>query len=356
MLEQLNHKPSKSQRVEKAIPVETIPQSDDGMDVDSPTAPKRRMITPMLLDPGSSGFEVEKFGSGFENQSPNRVVAFPQEEDSDEGEEFDEETPMFTITPRPGADLFRQLVTVFAENEARDQFSITLQLKDGEAEVEIAAVENPDEELSVVTFTGISTWTTEIPERVVICAGNDTFLAMACNDRSLYFISSTSGRRLFPPIMLSASPAMVCIDSSQLLMLTCDGVLKLWNVLGMKLVLECSIRDLVGLDSSVKVASLDICGADKPWVTLSNGYAFVYVSTMSSWVRVRDDRFWSSEFSNPVGFELKLARASMLSRVMSTLAHLEHELACAELLEDKDVFQTAFNDYFNCIASFLYTL
>lgn len=225
---------------------------------------------------------------------------------------------------------------------------------------------------------GRTVWEDYIAGRVTAIAGNANFSAIGCEDGSL-FVYSPAGRRMFPCIMLG-SP-VTHLDSNltrHLLAVTSDAALRIWDVHAQKIITTGALGPLlgggVGLDRVRVLLEGSACVA-----TMSNQHAFVLHSQMGAWMRVADNSFsrsaFHSQFHLPAsegkassgeslaelqsrtqtgaeGVDLSaLLETSLAQQKAETLAHLEHQIAAALLLQSRHEYRYWVHTYAGYLAT-----
>lgn len=162
-------------------------------------------------------------------------------------------------------------------------------------------------------------WQSFVPHRVLLSAGNSAMLVLACADTAsgqfyLHCLSTSSGRQLHPPLLLTAAPFLLSMHSKDnlgsLLIITCDGLVRVYDLAASaaagakRLRIQASVRTMLRSSSwdakpgagaggkkksaAVKEEFLSIVAArlsadDTPVIVLSNHHAFRYDASFESW-------------------------------------------------------------------------
>jgi len=199
-------------------------------------------------------------------------------------------------------------------------------------------------------------WESRVKSRVTHVAGVAKFIALATVEGEIFLISP-AGRYLFPCIMVGDPLAALEINGEYLLAVTAGGNVYILDIPHPKSLLNTSITSLIdSSDLSLRYARLSKNG--KPTLTFSNFYSYTYHFEMQVWVRVADDKFSNSEFSTSLQLLGKAGPRGILSEVQvvtnlaprslhgttqqrqfETVAHLEHQVASALLLESPEEYK-----------------
>ena len=256
-------------------------------------------------------------------------------------------------------------------------------------------------------------WQSFVPQRVLLSAGNSAMLVLACADTAsgqfyLHCLSTSSGRQLHPPLLLSAPPFLLSMHAKDrlgsLLIITCDGLVRVYDLSAAspapakRLRIQASLRTMLrssAVDSrpaaagakkksaAVKEEPLSIIAArlsedDTPVVVLSNHHAFRYDVAFESWSLVASatPSFPGSEMRSELSLFQRTAvqqqhkdEVSTLAaaatpaapstavplavlnsmdartRVLHTLAHLESELTLRTVMGDAAAYRLAVTTY-----------
>ncbi|KAM9446247.1 protein HIRA [Clarias gariepinus] len=229
-----------------------------------------------------------------------------------------------------------------------------------------------DNELCVVAGSRISQlrfstngrdWNTVLTSRVVTATASSDVVAVACEDRTLS-VFSACGRRLVPPIMLSAPITVLHCSAHFVMALTASATLSVWDVQKqVALVKNESLNSI--LSGSDTVVSSMLTGHGVPVVTLSNGRSYCFSSTMETWnliVDKQDTLVQCADFSSCLSSHdalgctgplattqgRNLSAGRLASRLSSTphhvqqvitLSFLENQLSSARILHSANEYR-----------------
>ncbi|KAG1654795.1 hypothetical protein FOA52_005730 [Chlamydomonas sp. UWO 241] len=150
----------------------------------------------------------------------------------------------------------------------------------------------------------VDAWSDLLPGSVVALTGSGHYLAAATNEGELQ-VYSLAGRRLLPPIQLGSPVAFMASDMPGgraltqpskggrdpgwlLLCVTCDGMLRLWDLCAGKRVLEASCAPLLAGRPGTAFSTVRLSLSGVPVVVTSCGRAYSYHSDLAMWVRLAD--------------------------------------------------------------------
>lgn len=157
---------------------------------------------------------------------------------------------------------------------------------------------------------GVVIWTDYLPSPVLITTGNSHFSAVACEDGGLY-VYSPAGRRLLPCILLDSAATFMECDNEYLMVLTSCGLISSWNVIqqtaivssvSISPILQPSSHSSDAASSAASITSASVRQNGLPVLTTSAGQGYTYHEGMKTWVKVIDPWFAVSSFfgSGPV--------------------------------------------------------
>lgn len=231
---------------------------------------------------------------------------------------------------------------------------------------------------------GAELWQTVLPGHCTLLAANGSIVVACCRDErdidssgTLFFLSR-SGRRLLPPLHLSAPPAFltVCtvtsssslsassaasslpLSSAFVLLLTSDGQLRLFDGVQLECVLELDVRSLL---ASSSFSAARVLSDGRLLMMVKSGQCWLYERRLKGWLNLADSDYVASDFKSTLpltslvgepqnGADRSLSslqleaqsaasagRAPLLTldartRSMHTVAHIEAQLAASELL------------------------
>ncbi|XP_060763561.1 protein HIRA [Neoarius graeffei] len=206
-------------------------------------------------------------------------------------------------------------------------------------------------------------WNTALTSRIVVATASSDVVAVACEDRTLS-VFSTCGRRLFPPIMLSAPITILHCSAHFVMAVTASASVSVWDIQNqVALVKNESLNSLLSGSDTVVFSMLTERGV--PVVTVSNGRSYSFSSSMETWnliVDKQDSLVQCADFSSCVsshdalgctgplattqGRNLSAGRlASRLSSTphhvqqMMTLSFLENQVSSALLLHSANEYR-----------------
>eukprot|EP00742_Colponemidia_sp_Colp-10_P013504 GILJ01015253.1.p1 GENE.GILJ01015253.1~~GILJ01015253.1.p1 ORF type:complete len:964 (-),score=158.74 GILJ01015253.1:236-2866(-) len=174
---------------------------------------------------------------------------------------------------------------------------------------------------------GVTLWSEVMIGCCTLATANMKFSAVACSDNSLH-VFSCSGRRLFPPMIMSAPICFLdsALKSSHLMIVSSDAKLTVWDLKSCKRIISESMSGLLSADVTVDRARLGSGG--RVIVSLSSNDSFVYDSDMCCWMRVAQgglvNQHICSEFVSRRGDGVLAAlqsRTMPVSRTVTTVLH-----------------------------------
>ncbi|XP_017307566.2 protein HIRA [Ictalurus punctatus] len=229
-----------------------------------------------------------------------------------------------------------------------------------------------DNELCVVAGSCISQlrfrtngreWNLVLTSRIVVATASSDVVAVVCEDRTLS-VFSACGRRLVPPIMLSAPITALHCSAHFVMALTASATLSVWDVQKqVALVKNESLNCLLSGSDTVMSSMLTEHGV--PVVTLSNGRSYCFSSAMETWnliVDKQDSLVQCADFSSCVSSNdalgctgplattqgRNLSAGRLASRLLSTphhvqqvmtLSFLENQLSSAFILHSANEYR-----------------
>ncbi|KAI9796588.1 MAG: HIR complex subunit [Sarcosagium campestre] len=153
----------------------------------------------------------------------------------------------------------------------------------------------------VVSAKGQIVWQDYLPRSVLLISGNHHFWAAACEDGSVH-VWTPAGRRLLNPLIVEAQPVILESRGWWLLCISAIGVCHVWNLqttssphppVSLAPVLDIATLGLGARPATgpaVTSASLNSNG--QIIVTLNNGDAYTYSSSMFVWQRL-SEAWWA---------------------------------------------------------------
>ncbi|ORX92019.1 WD40 repeat-like protein [Basidiobolus meristosporus CBS 931.73] len=154
------------------------------------------------------------------------------------------------------------------------------------------------------TKKGTIAWIDYLPNPVGLLVGNSLFTAAACEDGCLHVYSS-SGRRIFPCIMLDSPSSFLDCHGPYLMCITTSGLLSVWNIFEQRAIItSVSVAPLLLNPSNLctsperitHITTATVRPQGIPIITTSDGHGYTYHCGMEIWVRIADKWFLGSEF------------------------------------------------------------
>lgn len=176
--------------------------------------------------------------------------------------------------------------------------SIVMEIKNGtgnEQKPTIISLTLKDKEQDQILFQDFT------PKFITMCTSGDTFWA-CCSDDGVIYVYSTTGKKLFPLLIMGVPISFLEGNGSFLLCLTNLGQLYCWDIPNSKIKFPMnSIYSLLSPtlrysdDILTRAENITMCTVTKngvPIVTLSNGDGYIFDSDMESWMLVNDS-WWA---------------------------------------------------------------
>ena len=168
---------------------------------------------------------------------------------------------------------------------------------------------------------GAEQWQTVLPGHCTLLAANASIIVACCRDErdvdstGILFFLSRSGRRLLPPLHLSAPASFVTVctaavtssasspssssspslSSAFVLLLTSDGQLRLFDAVQLECVLELDIRSLL-LSSSFSAAR--VLSDGRLLLMVKDGTCWLYEKRLKGWLNLADSDYVASDFKS----------------------------------------------------------
>ncbi|KZT28062.1 WD40 repeat-like protein [Neolentinus lepideus HHB14362 ss-1] len=135
-------------------------------------------------------------------------------------------------------------------------------------------------------------WLDYLPSATLALAATNVYCACASDDGSVN-VYSPQGRRLMPTLALGSPPAFFDGSKGALMAITASGMLYVWDVKKRATYFApVSIQSLLEAPGrTVRSASVRPNGA--PVIQMSNGVAYSYDCSLSSWVKL-SERWWAA--------------------------------------------------------------
>ena len=159
--------------------------------------------------------------------------------------------------------------------------------------------------------SGAEQWQTVLPGHCTVLAANASIVVACCraerdvdSSGTLFFLSR-SGRRLLPPLHLSAPASFVTVctaassspplSSAFVLLLTSDGQLRLFDAAQLECVLELDVQSLL-LSSSFSAAR--VLSDGRLLLTVKDGNCWLYEKRVRGWLNLADTEYVASDFKS----------------------------------------------------------
>ncbi|XP_054154895.1 protein HIRA-like [Oppia nitens] len=130
-------------------------------------------------------------------------------------------------------------------------------------------------------------WQILVSANIIAVTGSDQLIACACNDRTLSVFSTSTGRRLQAPIMLSSPVARLTCHNSKIMAITVQAVLWMWDFSRHRVLIKGeSLAPLLNNTHDVSILSTGITDCDSPLICLSSGKSYVFDEQFGSWTLI----------------------------------------------------------------------
>ncbi|KAM4708515.1 protein HIRA [Discoglossus pictus] len=130
-------------------------------------------------------------------------------------------------------------------------------------------------------------WETVLTSRVLAAAGSSEVVCVACEKRFLSMFSG-SGRRIFPPIILPSPISALQCTGSYVMALTAAAALSVWDVNKQTILIKDESLQPILTGSDMTVSQTLLTPRGIPVLSLSNGKAYCFNPSLSSWNLVSD--------------------------------------------------------------------
>lgn len=136
-------------------------------------------------------------------------------------------------------------------------------------------------------------WEVILANRITAVTSSTSQTAVACDDHSISVFSTHTGRRLHPPIVLDADPALLMNTDTFLLVITTDACLHLWDMVKRQSLLRKEsllplFSDGKSIRSDLHIVNSVINDSGTPVITMSNKKSFAFDSGLRCWSLVAD--------------------------------------------------------------------
>nr|KAF6465419.1 histone cell cycle regulator [Rousettus aegyptiacus] len=130
-------------------------------------------------------------------------------------------------------------------------------------------------------------WETVLTSRILTAAGSCDVVCVACEKRMLS-VFSTCGRRLLPPILLPSPISTLHCTGSYVMALTAAATLSVWDVHRQVVVVKEESLHSILAGSDMTVSQILLTQHGIPVMNLSNGKAYCFNPSLSTWNLVSD--------------------------------------------------------------------
>ncbi|XP_077317773.1 protein HIRA isoform X2 [Lithobates pipiens] len=130
-------------------------------------------------------------------------------------------------------------------------------------------------------------WETVMANRILAAAGSNELVCVACEKRMLSMFSS-SGRRVFPPIIMSSPISTLQCTGYYVMALTAAAALSVWDVQNQVVVVKDESLQTILSGNDMTVTQTLLTQRGIPVLSLSNGKAYCFNPALSTWNLVSD--------------------------------------------------------------------
>ncbi|XP_040204233.1 protein HIRA isoform X2 [Rana temporaria] len=130
-------------------------------------------------------------------------------------------------------------------------------------------------------------WETVMANRILAVAGSNEVVCVACEKRMLSMFSS-SGRRVFPPIIMSSPISTLQCTGYYVMALTAAAALSVWDVQNQVVVVKDESLQPILSGNDMTVTQTLLTQRGIPVLSLSNGKAYCFNPALSTWNLVSD--------------------------------------------------------------------
>jgi hypothetical protein len=156
---------------------------------------------------------------------------------------------------------------------------------------------------------GAMIWEAILSTAIVGVSATEFMTCVVCNDNTLNVFSTISGRRLFPPFVLSSPVSLLSSKSSHILIITMDCKASLFDFSIPKCILKNESMDLLFMEGKVLRTDLSIVNTTInenrcPVISLSNRKSFVFDMDFQMWILISEPHDLSnfcSDIKQPQG-------------------------------------------------------
>ncbi|XP_063310532.1 protein HIRA [Pelobates fuscus] len=207
-------------------------------------------------------------------------------------------------------------------------------------------------------------WETVLTSRIMAAAGSNDVVCVACEKQTLSMFSG-SGRRVFPPIILPSPISNLQCTGSYVMALTAAAALSVWDVQNQVVLIKNESLQPILSGNDMTVSQTLLTHRGVPVLSLSNGKAYAFNSSLSAWSLVSDKQDALSQCADyrnclssqdavmcPGPLAIIQGRACNAGRQAArlftmphqvqqetTMAHLENQIAAALMLQSSQEYR-----------------
>lgn len=212
---------------------------------------------------------------------------------------------------------------------------------------------------------GKVTWQSILSNKAIAVAGNSYVVCAACNDRSVHLLSSSSGRRMLPPLMLDSCVSTIRCSGNYVMAVSSKGTVFVWNTQSLAAVIKNESLVSIIPDNGVKLVSSLLTEQGLPIMTLSTGNSYTFKVDVGCWVLLssKSDRLHSGsdhqscipsdvQYSSRMGplatlqstaqrpgtLAASLFQSNPALQQPVTLSHLENQVACSLAMQSSNEY------------------
>ncbi|XP_069071427.1 protein HIRA isoform X4 [Pleurodeles waltl] len=130
-------------------------------------------------------------------------------------------------------------------------------------------------------------WETVLTSRILTAAGSCEVISVACEKRTLSVFSGC-GRRLLPPIILPSPISTLHCTGSYVMALTAAAALSVWDVHKQRVIVKEESLQTILSEGDTTVLQTLLTQRGIPVLSLSNGKAYCFNPSLSTWNLVSD--------------------------------------------------------------------
>ena len=200
------------------------------------------------------------------------------------------------ITPKPltAKDIMPTQVSNFCLPALRIDKSTTIKLSikgDGEEPRQVSIdIENRINHSDLCALrlneNGDRIWQILISSKIIGVAANDQVVGCACNDNTLHVFTTSTGRRLHPPLVLNSAIARLSCQTYKIMAITCSAQLWLWDFSKHEVIIRGESLLSLLTERDVSIVSTGIVDNGSPLICVSTGKSFLFNHDFGTWTMV----------------------------------------------------------------------